>query len=188
MGYRTSKLASTGESPHELLFGRRARLPIDVELDKGLPEEQSTTQFGKDLKAKLQIPREIVNEKTTRAQHRQANVFNQRNKETKKFREGDYVWLYSPAVKRGLSPKLSKPYTGPFKILKLHSDNNVSIVHTQGGRQQRVHLNRLRHHYRRPMDLQDPEMMSTQQQNKQTTKRPFPLPDRNDYERTMGEL
>ena len=188
MGYRTSKHASTGESPHELLFGRRARLPIDVELDKALPEEQSTTQFGKDLKAKLQIAREIVNEETTRAQHRQAKVFNQRNKETTKFREGDYVWLYSPAVKRGLSPKLSKPYTGPFKILKLHSDNNVSIVHTQGGRQQRVHLNRLRHHYRRPMDLQDPELMSTQQQNKQTTKRRFPLPDRNDHERAMGEL
>ena len=129
-----------------------------------------------------------MNEETTRAQHRQAKVFNQRNKETTKFKEGDYVWLYSPAVKRGLSPKLSISYTGPFKILKLHSDNNVSIVHTQGGRQQRVHLNRLRHHYRRPMDLQDPEMMSTQQQNKQTTKQRFQLPDPSDHERAMGKL
>ena len=33
-GYRTSKQASTGESPNELLFGRRTKLPIDLELDR----------------------------------------------------------------------------------------------------------------------------------------------------------
>lgn len=35
VGYRTSTQASTGESPHQLSFGQRACLPVDVEL--GIP-------------------------------------------------------------------------------------------------------------------------------------------------------
>ena len=49
-GYRTSKHASTGETPHRLMFGRKAPLPIDVELQNPLPQPQPTTDFSKQLR------------------------------------------------------------------------------------------------------------------------------------------
>ena len=140
------------------MFGRRARLPVDVELGIAPPEEQLSTEFSQNLKAKLRLARELVNAEATGAQYRQATAFNQKLKNKQQFNVGDYVWLYNPAVKKGLSPKLTRPYSGPYRIVEIHGDVNASLVSPNGGRRQRVHLNRLRPCYRRPMDLQDPDM------------------------------
>ena len=59
-GYRTSKQASTGQSTHELLFGRRARLPVDVELDLPLQQPLLTTEFSRLLQNQMQQTKEIV--------------------------------------------------------------------------------------------------------------------------------
>ena len=59
-GYRTSRQASTGESPHQLLFGRRARLPVDVELDSPLPQPQLTTEFSRVLGDKMGLSRKLL--------------------------------------------------------------------------------------------------------------------------------
>ena len=37
---------------------------------------------------------------------------------------GDFVWLHSPAVPRGQSHKLHRPWQGPFTIVKVI--NNVT--------------------------------------------------------------
>ncbi|KAJ8916965.1 hypothetical protein NQ315_008365 [Exocentrus adspersus] len=34
------------------------------------------------------------------------------------FKEGDTVWLYQPQRKKGLSPKLQRPWEGPYLIVK----------------------------------------------------------------------
>ena len=39
-----------------------------------------------------------------------------------KLEVGDAVWLYNPQRKKGLSPKLQKPWQGPYVIIKRIND------------------------------------------------------------------
>lgn len=39
-----------------------------------------------------------------------------------KLEVGDPVWLYNPQQKKGLSPKLQKPWQGPYVIIKRIND------------------------------------------------------------------
>eukprot|EP00731_Ephydatia_muelleri_P015652 Em0009g76a len=64
LAYRTSVQESTGCTPYFLLFGREARLPVDVMF--GLPPSvtpQPVHQYSKDLRVRLNIAYERVRER-----------------------------------------------------------------------------------------------------------------------------
>ena len=54
---RILKRASTEEKPHRLIFGKKVRLPIDVELQSSLPQHQPTTDFNQTVEKQLQMTR-----------------------------------------------------------------------------------------------------------------------------------
>ena len=62
------------------------------------------------------------------------------------FQTGDFVYLFNPAAKFGLSRKFRKPWSGPYRITAKISDLNCEIE-DQNFTKQVVHLNRLKKAY-----------------------------------------
>ena len=58
--YRTAIQISTGKTPHELLFGRHARLPVDAEFDQPLPLPESANEYVEKPAVRMRQAREIV--------------------------------------------------------------------------------------------------------------------------------
>ncbi len=78
------------------------------------------------------------------AQNRQKQYYDQTAKNYE-FAVGDRVWLYTPAVKKGKTQKLSRLWKGPFRIVEVFSPN-VRIIPVDAPRQQStvVHINRIK--------------------------------------------
>jgi len=56
------------------------------------------------------------------------------------FEENDLVYLYTPAMKAGLTRKFKKFWSGPYKVIRKISELNYEIV-SQDNRKQIVHKN-----------------------------------------------
>jgi len=60
-----------------------------------------------------------------------------------KYSRGDLVWLYSPQRKKGISPKLMRPWKGPFTVTKRLNDLVYRIQLGPWTKPKVVHHNRL---------------------------------------------
>ena len=47
------------------------------------------------------------------------------------FKVGDKVRIWMPTTKKGLSPKLSRPYKGPYEVVRV-TPTNLFICYDQG--------------------------------------------------------
>ena len=120
--YRTSVQESTGCTPFELVFGREARLQVDVMY--GLPPQTSPTevnQYALDLRLHIEKAYQQVREHMGLQHQRQKELYN-KSSNGDPFKVGDMVWLHCPAVPRGKSPKLHCFWQGPYRIHKVVSD------------------------------------------------------------------
>jgi hypothetical protein len=68
-----------------------------------------------------------------------------RNAEERSFKVGDLVYLYSPAIKPGLSRKFHRNWAGPFKVTRKTFELNYVIL--SQNMKQIVHINRLKKAY-----------------------------------------
>lgn len=145
MAYNTSIQSTTGQSPFFLMFGRRARIPVDLLYRTGeLGECVSVNSYVSKQSEILQEAYYQVQNRMGLQQDRQKEVYDRR-RHGEPFKEGDRVMLYSPVVPRGRSKKLHCPWSGPFKVLKKLSEVTYRIRHCQGGRKRMVvHFNRLK--------------------------------------------
>jgi len=53
------------------------------------------------------------------------------------------VYLYNPAMKPGRSRKFYRPWAGPFKVIKVISEQHYEVIEEKC-RTQTVHINRLK--------------------------------------------
>ena len=105
MAYNTSVHQSTGFSPFFQLFGRQARLPVD------LMEEMTTKEYVRNLRQTLE---KAYSNHTGAALERQKELHDRRV-HGDEYQVGDLVWLHNP---KGAKRKLHCPWTGPFKVVK----------------------------------------------------------------------
>ena len=144
MAYNTSLHPTTGFTPFYLMFGRQARLP--VELMYGSPEraEMPQSQYAAGLKTSLEEAYEQVRENTSRALKRQKDFYNKKV-HGHHYQVGDYVWVLFPQPPRGKSRKLYRPWSGPFRVVKKLSDVNYRVQECNNRRRRMViHFNRLK--------------------------------------------
>ena len=63
--------------------------------------------------------------------------------ECQPFQAGDAVWLHNPLRKKGLSPKLQRPWQGPYIVTKRINDLVYRIQQGPKAKPKVVHRNRL---------------------------------------------
>ncbi len=143
MAYRSAVHDSTACSPAKLMFGRDLRLPLDLQL--GRPEEE-TALLATDYAVRLQktvervhnLARDHLKMMSDRMKQRYDMVIEGKNLTT-----GDAVWLHNPQRKKGISPKLSRPWQGPYIVTKKINDLVFRIQLGPHTKPKVVHRNRL---------------------------------------------
>ena len=144
MAYNSSVHASTGYTPFYLMFGREARLPIDIAYGTKLPVQRSTGDYATQMKSSLEDAYANVR-MNLNASHRTRSELYNRKVHGKPYATGDLVWLHNPAIHPGESRKLYHPWTGPFQVQEKISEVDYRIKEVYGKKPaQVVHFNRLK--------------------------------------------
>ena len=111
MAYNTSVHASSGYTPFYLLYGREARLPIDLMYGTKRPSLQSVHEYASHLKQSLNDAYSAVRQQLNQAHARQKQYYD-RKVHGEPYKKRDLVWLHNPNVPPGQSAKLMHPWTG----------------------------------------------------------------------------
>ena len=147
MAYRTSVHKTTHMSPFILVFGREVRLPVDIMFGNPPPElPKCSSMYALQLRNTLESAYHKVQAYLRVESRRQKEGYDRRVKGVgPSYKEGDFVWLHCPAVPRGKSRKLHRPWKGPFVVTKVLSDVVFRIQHRDPPRKRLVvHFNRLK--------------------------------------------
>ena len=126
------------------MFGRQAKLPVELMYGTPEPESRSSTEYATQLESTLTEACEKVRTNTTRQLDHQAELYNEKV-HGKPYEVGSHVWVLFPQVPRGKLKKLYRPWSGPFVVVKRLS-NVTYRVQDCNNRCKRmvVHFNRLK--------------------------------------------
>lgn len=134
--YNTSCHEGTGFTPHELIFGKPARLPSS----RTQREEENNETYAEYLEAlfsKLHGLQEMAAENLGKAKERSKHYYDQRIN-PQNFNIGDSVLL----LREPRTGKFGDQYTEPFKIIDILDKGNIVINYK--GKKRVVHSNKLR--------------------------------------------
>ena len=101
--------------PYFLMFGRDARLPMDIIYDTTTPdgiEQQPYAAYVKSQHALLTDAFRRVRENTGQKYSFQKQLYNKKV-HGQPLVDDDMVWLFNPAIRKGQPQKLHKPWSGP---------------------------------------------------------------------------
>jgi len=131
---------TTGYKPSYLMYLRDINLPIDLDFiqptSQLMDEPDYVTIMTERLatvykKARLQI-------KYSQEQYKEQY---DKNAKPHDFKVGDKVRIWTPTTKKGLSPKLSRPYKGPYEVVRV-TPTNLFIIKNKNSDPIVVHANR----------------------------------------------
>jgi len=143
LAYNSSVHSSTGYSPFFLMFGRQVKLPVDLMYGTGEVAEVPVPAYVQRLKEALREAYALVRDRCDTEHRRQKALYDEKV-HGKPFERGDLVWLHSPAVPRGQSRKLHRPWKGPFKVEERLGDSTYKIKGPRSKKYQVVHFDRLK--------------------------------------------
>ena len=136
--YRTAVCETTHATPFELVFCRRAQLP----LDKLHSSMRSVTDSG--LMGRLTDVRAGAREVSRRAAVKRAKNYDDANHvKVRELKIGKEVYWKRPINQAGVSPKLQPIWSGPFVVAQKMSDVNYRIRDDEG-KSVVVHVNNLK--------------------------------------------
>ena len=122
--HRTPTQSSTGITPHRTMLGREARLPVDL-VSGSAPEVErydNETNYVIEAGEKLRKAHDLARNNMKRVTKRYKDYYDSKADGGKIHKVGDRVWLHVPYVKQKRSLKLSRPWHGPFVVVKCLSD------------------------------------------------------------------
>ena len=147
LAYRSAMHEATGETPVKLMLGRELTLPIDFFY--GLPESRGTSRIVPEYLLILEQTMQKVHEFARRNIQNLSNRAKARydlRASTRQYAPGDHVWLYNPQRKKGVSPKLTCPWRGPYTIITRINDVVYRVKEGDHGKMIVVHKDRLKPH------------------------------------------
>jgi hypothetical protein len=145
MAYRSAIQETTGYSPNQMMLGRETELPIDILI--GAPPEEPTAKSGIEYVDNMKERMELVYDKARsngqRRSDRQKRNYDLKA-QVKKYERGDAVWLHNPARKKGVSPKLTRAWEGPYLVVHRLSDVTYRGQRGPRAKMKVVHFDRLK--------------------------------------------
>ena len=144
MAYRTAVHESAKCTPAKLMLDNEIRVPIDLVFGKPEPEcykegvTEYATQLAENIEQVHEFAREVLKTSSMRMK-RQYDI----DAKAKRFEVGESVWLHSAVRRKGMSPKLTRPWTGPYVIVKRINYLVYKIRSTTNAKPKIVHRNRL---------------------------------------------
>ena len=141
--YRCTPHESTGESPNMMMLGREVSLPIDLLVECGDVEDGIGTDFAESLRQNMRRAHERARQCLGKSAQRQNKDYDRRASDHG-LKEGHFMWLFNPAKKRYLTPKLQLRWEGPWLVIKQLSDVTFRIQLKKGGKCKVVHADRLK--------------------------------------------
>ena len=135
--YNTSTHASTGYSPYEMVFGRLARTPL--ELDLGLPSKNPCSQheYAALIHHNLQSVADVARENLARSRQKYSQQANVKNSNWTPLLPGQSVWLRHPKAW-----KFGGRWIGPYQIAS-HQSVNYKL-RSKAGKDIVVHHNQVK--------------------------------------------
>ena len=142
---------SVGFSPFFLLYGREARLPLDVTLmAKSEYPEKTVREHIHHLVSQLEVFRAISKQHLELNQASMKDRYDEHTSDVQ-FQVGDTIWLYIPATQPGLSKKLMKFWSGPYLLVEQTGPVNFRVRNLTNNKLMSapVHVNRMKFAYDR---------------------------------------
>uniref|UniRef100_A0A803TE47 Gypsy retrotransposon integrase-like protein 1 n=1 Tax=Anolis carolinensis TaxID=28377 RepID=A0A803TE47_ANOCA len=150
--YRSVPQDSTGYSPFELLFGRKARGPLDLIREhweaSPTPDPVPVDNYIKDLQSTLKMARDIAQEHLMTAQEQQKIRYDATSR-PRDFNVGDEVLFLTP----NKNNKLQIDWTGPCRIVRKQNHVNCDILDERLGIEKRVHVNMIKPYVNRSANV-----------------------------------
>ncbi|XP_017797025.1 PREDICTED: uncharacterized protein LOC108578250 [Habropoda laboriosa] len=134
--YNTSVHESTRFTPHELVYGKLARVPSSDASPLDLADEGYTT-YLRDLNLKIYDTQTQAKQNLNTAKLKYKHYYDRKLKPVE-FHVGDKVFL----LKEPRKGKFDAQYTGPYVVTQLFANNNVEI--TIRNKSRVVHSNKLK--------------------------------------------
>lgn len=136
---------SSDLSPHQILFGSEMELPFDTSVIPKDGMNQDAKTHVENLIKHLKVVENIATDNIRNAQQRQKAQYD-KTAVNKEFRVGEWVLLHNTKVRKGLSPKFTKPWDGPFYIARQGSNNTYKIIRCSNNKalKSHIHANRLK--------------------------------------------
>ena len=134
--YNSSVQESTGRTPFYLLYGREARLPVDVVM--GVHAGAGTSD-PKTLTRNLEIARVEVRHMLKQVQEKQKQLYDAKRRLAPEFEPGEEVLVYKPIRKVGRSEKLLHRWLGPYVVVQRKTALNYVVKRQIGKQLELVH-------------------------------------------------
>ena len=110
MAYNTSVQATTGYSPFFLMFGREARLPVDLMYGSTPSSTTIVTEYAAQLSATLRDAYACARDNSLTEHCRQKSYYDSQLFGAP-YEAGDLVWVHNSATPKGTPRKLHCPWT-----------------------------------------------------------------------------
>ena len=125
------------------MLGRDLWLPIDLLF--GCPEDETpntTTIFSEELGKRLEQMHKFARTNLKVATDGMKERYDSMAEDTP-LEKGEPVWVYIPQRKKGVSPKLMRPWKGPYLVIKRINDLVYRVQLTPRSKPKVLHRNRL---------------------------------------------
>jgi len=146
--FRTARHKSTGQTPFEMMYGRKAVLPIENQFfPVDIPEESvpvdlnaeelslNEHEFQEHLNV-IQKAQNIVHveaaKNITKAQKRQKRDYENRHKLKESFKVGDKVLVYNLRRADRKGGRACQPYAGPYVVDSITKNDNYRLKSISG--------------------------------------------------------
>ncbi|XP_038058673.1 uncharacterized protein LOC119729953 [Patiria miniata] len=167
--YRSTPQESTGETPNMVMLGREVSLPIDLTIGEPSAEEETQDlDYAQEMRMRMQRSHDRARKCLAKSARRQKRHYD-RNVCKEQFVEGKFCWLFNPAKKKGVSPKLMCRWEGPYLILDKLSDVTYRIQGKSGEKMKVVHSDRLKPYEGKPLKPWAKRRSSSQEEDNQVS-------------------
>ena len=128
------------------MFGRKLTSAVDIAFGCPRPAACSTNDYALHTRELMCEAYGIVREHLGRYAEVMKSNYDAAVKPTK-FQVDELVWYFCPRSRAGTSPKWTRFYSGPYRVVRRVNDVNYVIQLTPRSRQIIVHVNKLKQHH-----------------------------------------